>query len=425
MSAMVATLTKKQQPSSETTSEKHQEVAKAIGLHKKRSRLWWILLPALGVGGFFLFGGTQAEQKETVKWKTTPLVRGDVVTTVSATGTLQPQRTIAVGSEVSGRIEDVLVEPNDIVKKGQVLATFDKRSLQNSLQETSASLDSVKADIVRAQTTLDESKSNEQRTLGMAEKGIASSKDVESVKAVTSRAQAELQGAKAQQRLASARVQTAKTNLDKAVIVSPIDGVVLTRSIEPGNTVSSSLQSPEFFTIAEDLAQMELHIAVDEADVGQVQPEQKATFTVSAWPDKKFDAIVSKVYLAPTTTSNVVTYTVVLTVDNKDNLLRPGMTANASITAGVQKDTLQVPNRALRFNANETETKTSFSLAPQPPGRGRPKQGSYTPGVWVLRDGKAVHVEVKAGESDGRVTAIQSDELKEGDLLIIGKETAQ
>jgi HlyD family secretion protein len=410
MNVMAAT-----SPQRKTESSQREQVARAIGLTKSKSRWWlWMLLPVLVLGGVAFFVVRQKSNATPVnKWATVAVDRGDLVTIASATGSLQPQRTIAVGAEVSGKIESVLVEPNDIVKEGQVLATFDKNSLQNSLQESSASLQAARADILRAKTTAAEAVSSESRTSELAQKGVASTKDLEAAKAASERAKADVKSAIAQEQLSMARLDTSRANLTKTVITSPIDGVVLTRNVEPGNTVAASFQSPELFTIAEDLKRMELHVAVDEADVGQVAEGQGAIFTVSTWPDREFKATVSKVYLAPTTTSNVVTYTVILAVDNEDSLLRPGMTATANITTGLEKNTLRAPNKALRFTPAKEATGFSFG----PP---QSKEHGKTPGVWVLQNGAPVKIEVVVGSSDGRYTSIKTDKLKDGDLIITG-----
>lgn len=401
-----------------TVQPEPNPVLRSLG--KSRSRWWRLgiflaLLLGAGLAYFFLRG--DKPQEEQTQWRTAALDIGDIVTIASATGDLKPQRVIKVGAEISGRIETVSVEINDSVKKGQVLATFDTKSLQNSLEEAEASLDAVRADIVRARATRAEALSNESRTQSLADKGATSTKDLEAAKAASKRASADLQSILAQERLSKARLETAKANLAKAAITAPIDGVVLSRNIEPGNTVASSFQAPELFVIAEDLRRMELHVAVDEADVGRVKAGQSATFTVAAWPEEVFSAKVSKVYLSSSTTNNVVTYTVVLEVDNTQGLLRPGMTATATITTGTESDVLRVPNRALRFTP-EPEDEGGFRFGPPM----QAKQHSTSDGVWVLRNGTPTHVPVVIGATDGRYTAIKSDTLKAGDLVLVGME---
>ena len=216
--------------------------------------------------------------------------------------------------------------------------------------------------------------------------------------------------------------------LQKAVIISPIDGVVLVRNVEPGQTVASSLQAPELFVVAEDLSKMTLKIWVDEADIGVVQPEQTATFDVSAWPGREFEAVVGRLSLSPTTTNNVVTYAAELQVDNADGALRPGMTANANIVTGKREGVLKVPNAALRFRP-EDDTASAGSPLVMAPRRRRPSGGGAAPAaggrgsVYILKAGVSQEVQVRTGRSDGRFTEITQGELNEGDEVIVG--TAQ
>lgn len=356
-------------------------------------------------------------REQPIQWQLHTLDRGDMVLSATATGNLQAKSEITVGAEISGLIREVLVEENDQVDKGDVLARFNTDELQVSLQQADARLALARASVKEAEASLEEAQLNLQRSKALVKNGSVSQAEFDSLKAAQSRASAKLSYAHASVREAEASVSQANTRLQKAVITSPINGVVLQRNIEPGNTVAASFQAPELFLLAEDLSQMELHVSLDEADVGQVKAGQQASFTVDAWPSQSFSAEVLKVHLYPSIENNVVTYTTVLGVDNSDNLLQPGMTATATITTGRRDQVLRVPNMAFRFTPPAEQQ--GGGLFSHPASRNNGKGGSNNT-VWLLRDAQPQRLLIATGFSDGRYTEVLSDELKAGDQIVTG-----
>lgn len=421
-------LNKMADPVTSTPSPQAQEVMRVVQTGASRRRAVWIVLLLLTVAAaaYAWHLRQQRAQQPTTRFVTEEVTRGSLTLTASATGKLQPQRTVAIGAEVSGRIATVHVNSNDTVTKDQVLATFEKDTLQNAIEQAQLQLVSNQSSIRSAQATLTEAKANQARILQLAQGNAVAARELETVKASVARATAALDEARARERLARLNLELARTNLAKAVITSPIDGVVLKRTVEPGNTVAASLQAPELFQIAEDLRHMELHVAIDEADVGMVKAGQKASFTVDAWPERTFEATVKLIQLAPAdAAASVVTYTAELAVENPDLSLRPGMTATATITTERREDVFTLPAQALRFQP-QRERQKGFSLVPTIRG-GRPggrsgQQGAGGNAVWVLRDSKPVRVPVKTGNTDGVRVEIREG-LKEGDAVITAQES--
>lgn len=402
-----------------------QQVLERIGAAKKGRRrkllVFLVLLAAVAGGGWWWMqrnSGAAAPVFETVAAD-----RADIEVHVVATGSLQARSTVLIGAEISGRVASVAVEANQRVTKGQVLVHLDPETAANALEEAQATLRSSTADLARSKASLAEAKSIEKRAAALAKQGLVSSEEVSANATSVMLADADVARASSQIKLAKIRVDQAKTNLSKLVIVSPLDGVVLSRTVEPGNTIAASLSAPQLFSIAEDLAKMELQLPINEADVGRVKAEQKATFMVDAWPDRTFEARVTEVSYAPVITANVVTYTAVLEVDNTDLALRPGMTATATIVSETRPNVLRVPNTAIRFTPQIQESK-SFSLMPQPRMRmgGGGRNRAAPPGVWLLRDGAPVRVRLTLGTSDGAYTEVVDGELAEGDEIIVGQE---
>ncbi|PLW83865.1 efflux RND transporter periplasmic adaptor subunit [Kineobactrum sediminis] len=356
---------------------------------------------------------------QTNLWREAVVDRGDMVLTVTATGNLEPKSEVTVGAEISGLIREVKVIENDRVTAGRVLARFDTEELQVNLQQAQARLAVARARVAEARATREEARLNRQRIQALVARGTASQADLDSREATYQRATAQLALARASVKEAEAAVSAARTRLEKAVITSPIDGVVLLRSVEPGNTVAANFQTPELFVLAEDLRQMELHVSLDEADVAMAEAGQPATFTVDAWPDREFGARVLTVYLYPTVENNVVTYTTLLSVDNTELLLRPGMTATATIITGTREQALRVPNVALRFQPPVDGRRGGILSGPPGTGVREPEQG---PGntLWVLRNNQPTRIAVRTGYSDGRYTELLGDALQEGDRVLIG-----
>ena len=398
-----------------------------------RYLIWGAGLFMVLIGLFFLWNSRGPSQQ--VKYRTQQVKQGDLVVTVSATGTLQPTNQVDVGSEISGTIRTVEVDYNDRVKKGQILARIDTSKLEAQIQQTEASLKAAQAHLLQAQATVFEARARLERLLETqkATEGRAPSKlDMDAARASLERALADEASAKASIAQAQATLLAQKTDLFKSMIRSPIDGVVLKRSAEPGQTVAATFQTPILFTLAEDLTQMELHVDVDEADVGRVHEGQQAVFTVDAYSNKTFPALVKQVRLGSKTVSGVVTYETILTVDNREMSLRPGMTATANITVARVQNALLVPNAALRFNPPVMQAKTEKRglvgyLLPKPPTSKKAQsiEQDKRPHVWVLKDNMPVRVNVEAGFTDGIFTEVRGGELRPGMEVIVDLLEAQ
>lgn len=380
--------------------------------------------------------------------------RGDLTVTVSATGNLKPINQVDVGSEQSGKITAVYVDVNDRVTKGQRLAELDTRRLVDSVTQNRAQVTASQASVAQAQAQVALSKATLDRQLNVYRLSggrVPAKTEIDAARADYQSALGSLRAAQAQVDVSRAQLSTAQTNLSIAQIVSPVTGVVLSRDIEPGQTVAASLNAPVLFTIAEDLTQMEVEVSVDEADVGQVKDGQAATFNVDAFPGRSFPARVTRVNVgsnasgsasstsssggtASSTTGTVIAYTAVLAVDNKDQILRPGMTATADIVTQQRQDALLVPNAALRFkpstNADQGGGITSQIVPSRRFRRGNNnRQVSFGAGssqtVYVVgEDGKPKAVQVVVGASDGVRTAITGGNLKPGMRVITGQLAA-
>jgi HlyD family secretion protein len=416
----------------------------------RRPRTW--IAAALLVAAAAGLAGWQASREATAapSFSTQPVARGNIRLQVTANGTLQPTRSVNIGSELSGTVARVTVDVNDRVKKGQVLVELDTAKLSDQVLRSRASLASARAKVTQAAATLKEARSNLARLEEVARLSggkVPSRAELDTGRAAVDRAVADETSARASVADAQAALSTDETNLRKASIRSPIDGVVLTRNVDPGNAVAASLQAVTLFTIAEDLTQLRLQVNVDEADVGAVQVGQAASFTVSAYPSRKYPASVTRVAYGSSTTENVVTYLTYLDVDNKDLSLRPGMTATATVTATERQNVLLVPNTALRFTPSQQagrggapaaqgggNTSIVGSLMPRMPQRagggprragaaGAPADGGQKQ-LWVLQDGKPVPLLVKAGITDGRNTEVSGEGLQEG-LQVITEQRAK
>lgn len=292
-------------------------------------------------------------------YRTVEVERGDIRVAISATGTLSAISTVTVGSQVSGQVTDVLADFNDKVEKGQVIARIDPSTYEAQIAQGTAQIASAQASLRQAQAGLRNAELDYRRKAALGGQQLVARSDVDLARAARDQAQAQVNSAQAQIRQQTASTQTTRVNLDRTVIRSPVDGVVLTRTIEPGQTVAASLQAPELFTIAEDLSKMKIELAVDESDIGQVRDGQAVSFTADAFPDRQFKGTVEQVRLSATTTNNVVTYPVVVTVDNSDGTLLPGLTVNAEIEVSKRADVLKVANAALRYKPADDATATA------------------------------------------------------------------
>ena len=395
----------------------------------RRSALWATLAVLLAVGGGTIYWQQSQQRSAAPSYVTEPASKGDLTLTVTANGTLQPTRSVNIGSELSGTVLRVLVDVNDHIKKGQVLVELDTAKLSDQVLRSRAALASAQAQLAQTVATVKESRASLARLEEVAKLSggkVPSKTELDSARAAHERAVAAEASAHANVDSARASLATDETNLSKASIRSPTDGVVLTRSVDPGNAVAASLQAVTLFTVAEDLRQMRLQVNVDEADVGRVKVGQPASFTVSAFPSRRFPASITRVAYGSTITDNVVTYQTLLDVKNEDLSLRPGMTATSTITAVERKNVLLVPNTALRFTpqtsaaAAPSGSNIMASVLPRMPRTGARKTatGGAAKQVWVLRDGAPVAVSVTPGISDGRMTEITGGDLLEGMAVI-------
>jgi HlyD family secretion protein len=326
-----------------------------------------LVLLVLAVGGWW-WSRQKAEAAEG-GFRTAAVERGDIRVAISATGTLSAISTVDVGSQISGQVTDVLVDFNDRVRKDQVIARIDPSTYQAQIAQGAAQVASARANLATAQATLRNAEADFARKASLAEQQLIARGDLDLARAARDQARAQVNAAQAQITQQQASTQTTRLNLDRTVIRSPVDGVVLTRTIEPGQTVAASLQAPVLFQIAEDLKQMEIVLQIDEADIGQVKAGQAVNFTVDAFPERSFQGKVQQVRLSATNTNNVITYPVVVTVDNRDEVLLPGMTVNAEIEVSRRDDVLKIPNAALRFKPADDAT-ASADAAPQQRGGG-------------------------------------------------------
>ncbi len=411
-------------------------------------RAWWRRTVVwLGVGLVLLAGAGYYFWQANAKSNAAPVFvseavnRGNLTLTVAANGTLQPTRSVSIGSELSGTVKRVLVDVNDKVKKGQILVELDTAKLSDQVARSRAALAAANAKVAQVVATVKEAQGNLARLEEVARLSggkVPSQAELDTGRATLERARADEVSARANVTEAKATASTDETNLSKASIRSPIDGVVLTRTVDPGNAVAASLQAVTLFTVAEDLSKLRLQVNVDEADVGSVKVGQKASFTVSAYPSRKYPAVITRVAFGSTTTENVVTYITYLEVDNADLSLRPGMTASATITSTERRNVLLVPNTALRFTpalAGSTSGAAKAgggivsSLLPRMPRSGARKSAggngnANAKQVWVLQGGKAEAIAVTPGISDGRMTEITGGELQPGMQVITDQRTS-
>jgi HlyD family secretion protein len=383
---------------------------------------------AILVALWLLFSGSSGTS---TRYVTDPVTRGALRVIVTATGSVQPTNQVDVSSELSGIVRNVLVDYNSPVKVGQVLAELDTDKLTATVDSSRAKLAAAKAKVGEAEATVAEKEQDYNRKQALVEKRITSNLDFEVARAAYRRALAVLESVRADVAVAEAELQLNETNLAKAFIHSPINGVVLARNVDPGQTVASSFQAPVLFSIAEDLTQMEIQVDVDEADIGKVNEGQKATFTVDAYPDRKFEAEIRQLRFGSEIVQGVVTYKAVLTTHNSQLLLRPGMTATAEIAVQHIDDALLVANAALRFSPPSTESaqQNGGLLKRLLPGRPqfRPasskEEGGPNRTIWTLRNGTPVPLQVVVGATDGRRTEIVQGDI-EADLPIIIDATA-
>jgi len=399
--------------------------SKAKARPEIRTVLRWTSLIVVAIGVLWAALSLRSGSGDT-RYVTDPATRGSLVVTVTATGSVQPTNKVDISSELSGTVRKVHVDYNDPVTAGQIIAVLDTDKLKATVDSSRAKLVAAKAKVGDAQATLVEKERVYARKRELAGKQFSSVQDLEAAQAAFDRAKAAVASAKADVGVAEADLALNETNLAKATITSPISGVVLKRNIDPGSTVATTLQASTLFTIAEDLTKMEVQVDIDEADVGKVKAGQKATFSVDAYPDRKFPAVIRDVRYASETVSGVVTYKGILIIDNAELLLRPGMTATADIRTSEIDNAILVANAALRYAppAAPVQQQGGFlkRLMPGPPSmRAASKREDMGPNrtLWVLRNGATQSVSVVVGSSDGKRTEIVSGGLKPDDAVIV------
>lgn len=336
------------------------------------------------------------------KFRTEKISKGDIVMTVTATGTVNAVITVQVGTQVSGTIKRLFVDFNSRVKKGQIIAQIDPALFDEQVAQAKANLLAAKANLEKSKATEVDSKRTMDRNRELFSKNLIARSDFDTAETNYETSKAGVGVAAAQVAQAEASLNNAQTNLGYTRIVSPVDGTVVSRNVDVGQTVAASFQTPTLFTIAQDLTKMQIDTSVGEADIGKVALYQNVDFTVDAYPDITFKGKVGQVRISPITVQNVVTYDVVITVDNADLKLKPGMTANVSIIVAEKKDALKIPNAALRF---------------KPAEKVRTKQ-QKGPGVWVLEKGKPERIPVTIGISDGSYTEVSAG-LREGQEVVV------
>jgi HlyD family secretion protein len=369
-----------------------------------RRWLWLVLLLVVVAVTVLWLKGTTA----TVQYKTMKVERGPITATVSATGKVNAVVTVQVGSQVSGTIQKLFVDFNSPVKKDQVVAQIDPALFEAQVEQARAKLANDEANVEKAKVALVDAKRNLGRMDELLAKNLIAQSDKDTAQTAADSAQAGVKAAQAQVVQDRAALQLAQTNLDYTTIRSPVDGIVISRNVDVGQTVAASLQAPVLFTIAQDLTEMQVDSSVDEADIGQVKVGEEAEFTVDAYPSSPFHGTVHDVYNQPLIVQNVVTYDAIIRVKNPDLKLKPGMTANITITVGHQEDAIKLPNAALRYRPEPT----AGSPAPARTER------ADTSEVWILKRGKGVPIRVTLGLSDGTFTEVTGGTLAAGDEVI-------
>lgn len=399
-------------------------------IRKKRRlprRWFWLLLILAVAGGGLWYYQSSVSKTAAPGYATTRAATGAITVTVTAVGTVEPIETVEVNAEIAGTVRSIMAAVNAGVKAGQPLAMLDTTSLEADVARDSATLAARDASIADAQATLDAATTGYERAQKMADRGVASIEALQTAKSALARADAALSNARAQKQVAEADLQLARANLAKACICAPIDGMVLDRDISLGQTVSAAGSAKALFTLVRDLNRMELRLDVDEADIGKVVVGDAASFTVEAFQGKSFPASVTELHFAPQTVEGVVTYRTILSIDNADHLLRPGMTAAADITVGHVEGVLVVPNAAFRFAPPSTAASQRgsgllgmlFSRPPSnaPVASNEPATDGWR-SLWVLKNGTATQQHVRTGVTDGILTEILEGPLAIGDAVI-------
>ncbi|WP_180901843.1 efflux RND transporter periplasmic adaptor subunit [Martelella soudanensis] len=388
------------------------DIMAILGENKPRRRFPWgwlavvVILVVAGYGGYRFYETGAVQFTAAIPGYTTAeVIRGPMNIAVRATGAIEPTDRVEISSELSGTVKDVLVDFNSEVKAGDVLLELETDELAADILSAKAKLAAANADVASSASNLESAKATMDRTETLAKRNVAPRQDFEDAQFAYAAALADKQSAEARLDVAKAELALAELRLSKATIRSPIDGIVLYRNVDVGQTFTTSLEAPTLFVIAGDLSRMELRVDIDEADVGKVEPGQKASFTVEAFPDKRFPAEIDTIRYASELNSAVVTYKAVLLVDNSERLLRQGMTATADILVSETDDVILVPTAALRF---------------VPAGYDAPTSAGDERTAWLLRNGEPLPVPITVGASDGRYTVVVGGDLRAGDMVITG-----
>jgi HlyD family secretion protein len=408
---------------------------------RQKKKLFWIIgMLGVLIGGFFVYRTVTNQKKNVLRFETARIERGPVIAKVTASGTLSALVTVQVGSQVSGRIKELFVDFNSPVTKGQVIARIDPQLFQAALAQARANYLASQGDLKKAKAQAVDAEHQFQRNKSLAERKLIAQADLDTSQANADAAKAQVDSDIGKVEQARAALYQAEVNLQYTTIVAPINGVVISRSVDVGQTVAASLQTPTLFTIAEDLRKMQVDTSVAEADVGKIQAGMMATFTVDAYPNETFTGTVRQIRNAAQTVQNVVTYDAVIDVANPDLKLRPGMTANATFIYAEKQDILRIPNAALRFHPTSQMLPQAAGANGSPPSGqgnpGNPAAPSATSGttktatagkvdqsigktIWVLTQGESKSIVVKTGITDGTLTEVSGDNIREGDQVII------
>ena len=387
------------------------------------------IISFLAIVLFFIFNGNNKSNK--IEYITKKVTQGDLSVVVSTTGNLNPTNSVEIGIEVSGTLKEIFVDFNDEVKAGQILAKIDTVKLQSQVDSSTAALAIAVANQKESQVLLNNKKTLYDRTLNMYKNSggkYPSKNELDDTRFSYEAAIESLEAAKAKVLQSQSNLKTDKQNLEKASVKSSIDGIVLNREVEVGQTLAATMSAPKLFTIAKDLTNMDLIVSIDEADVADIKKDLPVTFTVDAYPNKVFNAKVKQVRLNPVDTNGVVTYETVVSVDNEDLLLKPGMTATAKIITKESKNKLLIPNGALRFKPKMQEQKNG-GVNLVGPNMNRPanvardlSKKELSP-IFILENNQPKRVMVKVLDSDGKLTSIESEELKVNDEVIISQKS--
>lgn len=386
-----------------------------------RRNVWLAGLLVVGVGGTGVWQFSRQHQQPPQRFETVKLDRGAILSKVTATGTLSALVTVQVGSQVSGRLQQILVDFNAPVRKGQVLAKLDPQLFDAALEQAKANAMASRGGLRKAQIQALDLERQYLRAKSLSERKLIAPADLDTAFATSEAAKAQVEVAQGNAEQAMASLHQAEVNLAYTTIVSPINGVVISRNVDVGQTVAASLQAPTLFVIAEDLRKVQVDSSVAEADVGKLRPGMNAEFSVDAYPAERFHGQVRQIRNAPQTVQNVVTYDAVIDVANPELKLKPGMTANVSFVVAERQGALRLPNAALRFRLPDSKGEKGARDKRRGNGettRSGPHGASDVRKVWVLRDGKPQEAKVKVGISDGSVTELVSAELHEGNEII-------